>query len=91
MYVTLATTTGGTLQIQTLTSLTATFAGTLFTLGTQYAIAYTLNGAALGGVQLATATTPSTLGDPGAEIDVPTPFTTLVFPSGGVLGIVVGK
>jgi hypothetical protein len=93
VYVTLATSAGGSLQFASLPGLTATFAGTLFTLGTQYAVVYTVNGAALSGVgvQLATATTPSRLGDPGAEIDVPTPFANLVLPAGAVLGIVVGK
>jgi hypothetical protein len=89
LYITLATSSGGTLQFGMASGMTATLTGTLFTAGTQYSVAYTVNGTTT--VQTVTASVPSNPSDAGAEIDALTPFNNLVLPADSIVGIVVAK
>jgi hypothetical protein len=89
--VTITASDGGTVVFPNALGALATFTGTMFTAGTQYAVAYSMNGVATGAPILVNATTPSNPGDAGAEIDVLTPFNSISLPPDSIVGIVIGK
>jgi hypothetical protein len=91
LFVTITASDGATVVWGSGTAFLATFIGTMFTPGTQYAVAFTTNGTILSTPIIATASTPSNPSDPGGEIDVATPFSNLTLPPDGIVGIVVGR
>jgi hypothetical protein len=87
LFVTITASDGATVVWGSGTGFLATFIGTMFAPGTQYAVAFTTNGTTPSTPILVTATT----GVSGGEIDVATPFSNLSLPPDGIVGIVVGR
>jgi hypothetical protein len=90
LYVTISASGGGTVVWPSGSGFFATFTGTMFTIGTSYAVAYTVNGVTAPAT-VVTAAAPSNPSDAGAEIDVTTPFSNLSLAPGNIVGIVVAR